>query len=226
MRVQNYDDDPRRGLIYIATNILNKKSYIGQTIQGFDVRKRQHIRLANNSSKNHPFLNALRKNPEKFVWKILERCSIEDLDTLEKKYIMQYESVVPGGYNLDIGGNSNKIVSLETRKKISRIQKGKILSLETKEKIRMNHSRYWKGKKRSKKNRENMSRAWTQERREAQGNRIRAIRKGKTLSEEHKVKIKASFTPERRQEISEQFKGKPWSPARRAAQERRKKRNG
>jgi group I intron endonuclease len=48
---------------YKATNTANGKFYIGSTTN-FSARKSQHLR----SRKNHPFQNALRKNPEAFEW--------------------------------------------------------------------------------------------------------------------------------------------------------------
>jgi len=50
---------------YRATNTLNGKFYIGST-SNFNRRKRQHLC----SQKNLPFANALRKNPEAFVWEV------------------------------------------------------------------------------------------------------------------------------------------------------------
>lgn len=50
---------------YKATNTENGKFYIGSTIN-FEQRKQEHL----NSKQNYPFQNALRKNPEAFVWEV------------------------------------------------------------------------------------------------------------------------------------------------------------
>jgi predicted GIY-YIG superfamily endonuclease len=50
---------------YKSTNTLNGKFYIGSTTN-FENRKRSHLR----SKENYPFQNALRKNPEAFVWEV------------------------------------------------------------------------------------------------------------------------------------------------------------
>jgi predicted GIY-YIG superfamily endonuclease len=50
---------------YKATNTLNGKFYIGST-RDFEARKKGHL----SSRHNYPFQNALRKNPEAFVWEV------------------------------------------------------------------------------------------------------------------------------------------------------------
>jgi group I intron endonuclease len=50
---------------YKATNTLNGKFYIGSTTD-FEKRKKAHL----NSKQNYPFQNALRKNPEAFIWEV------------------------------------------------------------------------------------------------------------------------------------------------------------
>lgn len=52
------------GSIYIATNVINHKVYIGQTKKSIDIRKGEHIRNANNSNRsefNTRFYRAIRK---------------------------------------------------------------------------------------------------------------------------------------------------------------------
>lgn len=53
-------------ITYKATNTKNGKFYIGST-KDFDARKSQHLRC----KKNHPFHNALRKNPDVFEWEVI-----------------------------------------------------------------------------------------------------------------------------------------------------------
>jgi group I intron endonuclease len=50
---------------YRATNTLNGNFYIGST-SDFNRRKKEHLC----SQKNLPFANALRKNPEAFIWEV------------------------------------------------------------------------------------------------------------------------------------------------------------
>jgi hypothetical protein len=68
-------------ITYRATNTLNGKFYIGSTIRDFKKRKKEHLR----SKFDWPFQNALRKNPEAFVWEVWEDDENEPL--LEQKLL-------------------------------------------------------------------------------------------------------------------------------------------
>lgn len=144
----------------MATNKINGKSYIGQTIRSLEKRKREHITDALNDNKNSMYFHkAIRKyGQDNFDWEILYECgNMEDLNKLEIYYIKLYNTY-NNGYNLNAGGN-NAIPSEETRRKISESTKGK------------NHSNY--GKHHLKETRKKISEA----------------HKGKHLSEETRKKI-------------------------------------
>ena len=107
-------------IIYKATNKINGKSYIGQTIYDLKFRIRSHISEANRD--NLPFHNALLKYKNYFEWRILEVCnSKNEMDEMEFHYIKQYNSIFPNGYNLTLGGEGNYgwIPNSENRENIS-----------------------------------------------------------------------------------------------------------
>jgi group I intron endonuclease len=54
-------------ITYLAINTVNGRFYSGST-KDFESRRGQHLRC----KKNHPFHNALRKNPEAFIWETFE----------------------------------------------------------------------------------------------------------------------------------------------------------
>lgn len=118
--------------IYYIKNIVNGKYYIGQS---FDIerRLRVHLReLRNGKHDNVHLQRAFDKYKESnFTCKILECCTINDLNDLECYYISKYDSF-ENGYNMTEGGDGAPGFhhNTETRKKMSEVQK-EVYSLES-----------------------------------------------------------------------------------------------
>lgn len=93
------------GTIYIITNSINSKVYIGQTIQPLTKRWEEHCRIAcSKNEANMVIKKAIFKyGKENFIIKELEKCAIEDLDKREIYYIDLYNSY-NNGYNSTKGG--------------------------------------------------------------------------------------------------------------------------
>jgi hypothetical protein len=104
--------------IYKITNTVNNKIYIGQTVshmlnhgkyRRYGVQKRldSHFSEAikNNKAKECRYLNnAIRKyGNDKFIVELIDTCDMESGDNTEDKYILQYKSLFPNGYNLKLG---------------------------------------------------------------------------------------------------------------------------
>ena len=164
-------------------NKINKKCYIGQTIElDVNTRWKRHIRSIN-TDRCPALYGAFRKHGlENFEFKIICICFDEACDDLEISYISKYNSIVPNGYNLETGGNKNKIIHPETCEKISRALTGKKHSEER----RLKNSNGQKGKH-----------IWSDERRQL----MSIQRKGK----------KFNLTDEQRLKRSERLKGHPVS---------------
>ena len=97
--------------IYIITNKINNKSYIGQSVN-IEKRITTHFWAAfkeNLPSYNFHIYQAIRKyGKENFEWHILETLEEVDrvkLDELEKYYINKYNSY-NNGYNMNEGGET------------------------------------------------------------------------------------------------------------------------
>lgn len=108
-------------LVYKAVNLINGKSYIGQTIKTLSYRKQTHFSQI--KKRRTPFYNALKKyGKNNFKWFILEQCHTkESLDLAEEWYIRYFNTLVPKGYNLTLGGEGTHgwKPSEEFRKKCS-----------------------------------------------------------------------------------------------------------
>lgn len=124
--------------IYKVTNLINGKSYIGQSIN-IEGRFKSH-KLGKRSSK---YLQKEIKQYglENFKFEILEECLEKDLDKRETYWISYYNSYSANGYNKTNGGKGSPglVHTLESRRKIKEnhaIVKGHKASEETKEKLR------------------------------------------------------------------------------------------
>ncbi len=92
------------GYIYILTNKINGKQYVGQTTRLLDRRFKEHMR---ESQKQCIALhNAVKKHGKSnFSVRILQNAySRIELDNLEKTVIMKLGTLSPNGYNITEGG--------------------------------------------------------------------------------------------------------------------------
>lgn len=96
------------GVIYKITNTINKKVYIGQTMQAAQNRWSVHKSRAKNKNFSTHLYNGIRKyGIENFDFEIIEQCSDNNLDKRERYWIQYYNSYIDG-YNETIGGQDSK----------------------------------------------------------------------------------------------------------------------
>lgn len=106
--------------LYKITNLLNNKNYIGVTNRNPEERFAEHKR---SSSKSFISKAIQSDGVENFSFEIL-LANIEDKDisNLECEYIKKYNSLLPNGYNADLGGikyhkHSNYIKQIISKKR-------------------------------------------------------------------------------------------------------------
>ena len=212
--------------IYMWTS-PSGKSYIGQSV---DLQRRKCAFFRFGVSYGGQKIDCVRKkynNKSDWEYKVLEYCDVNELDEREKYYIALYDTI-NNGYNCESGGNENKIVSDESKQKMSEAMKGennpmwgKHFTKEQKRKI----SESRKGKCCGEKN-PNYRKHLTEE----QKSKLSESRKGennpmygKHLTEEHKSKLSEAMkgrycgekhpmwgrhlTEEQKRKISEGMKG-------------------
>ena len=138
-------------IIYKATNKLNNKIYIGQTVKDLSIRIRQHLYDSTKHKTNMLFHKALRKyGQEAFTWEIVMECNdYEELSKLEIYYIDYYNSLSPNGYNM---GYNTKCMSGELNpnygNKMSDESKNKI-SIAAKDRLKNKEDHPWFGRRHS-----------------------------------------------------------------------------
>lgn len=117
-------------LIYKIINDINNRIYIGQTTLSLKERIYNYKKEFKHDTRHRPILDAMRKYGfEHFFFEIVEDNiqTQEDLDEKEKYYIQFYHSLCKeNGYNIELGGNGRGKHSEETKKKISKAQKGEL----------------------------------------------------------------------------------------------------
>lgn len=123
----------------MATNKINGKCYVGQTVGSLRQRRNNHISAAKAYRDNCYFHNAIRKyGADNFDWIILHD-DITDIDFLNRLeiYYIGYYDTFENGYNLTLGGGGmvGYTPSTKTRKKLSEAGKGRKQSTKTRKKI-------------------------------------------------------------------------------------------
>lgn len=104
-----------KGLIYIATNLYNGRSYVGQTRNTLKHRMNQHYQDAKKSDSVNSFHYALAQyGKSAFEWRILDEFSgskeevIHALNVAEEYHILKHRTMLEEhGYNATRGGYSS-----------------------------------------------------------------------------------------------------------------------
>lgn len=90
--------------IYCFKNLINNKCYIGQA-KDITRRYKEHLKRFNSFEEQSLLHKAMQKyGLENFSFFVVQECSVEELNELEKKFIKIYNSIVPNGYNITLGG--------------------------------------------------------------------------------------------------------------------------
>lgn len=111
----------KTGVIYIATNQVTLKSYIGQTTD-FKKRKQSHLEMRGDTH----FARALRQHgADAFEWRLLETdIPVERLGNRETLWIAYYDSY-HNGYNMTEGDEPSVASSPKVREVMSRNRQAK-----------------------------------------------------------------------------------------------------
>ncbi len=194
------------GCVYVATNMINGKKYVGVTSRTLEKRRAYHEGLWNKNCRAL-YRALLKYGADAFTWHSLyESDDAEMLINLETYFIVWLNTIAPNGYNLTYGAFPNGGVlalSKEAREKISAAKRG---------------NKAWLGKKHTKEARKKMSaikrgnKNWLGKKHTDKTRaKIGTGNTGKKRSAEHRAKIGAAnatriISDETRAKLSESHK--------------------
>jgi len=122
--------------VYRIKNTGNDKCYIGITSRTVLERWNEHLSRARNGIRNSRIYDAIRKyGKDRFEITTIDSTNYEKVVRRLEKYYIKHFDAYKNGYNCNLGGHGFLVFPDEIRKKISEAQKGKIISLETREKM-------------------------------------------------------------------------------------------
>jgi group I intron endonuclease len=112
------------GIIYVITNLVNGKQYVGKTQKSLEARWSGHIIDALGKSK-YLIHKAIRSHkPENFSRKEIQHCrTLKTLNQAEIRWIKKLGTLIPNGYNMTTGGEGGVYAPTKAdRKKMSAAQ--------------------------------------------------------------------------------------------------------
>ncbi len=188
------------GYIYCITNKINKKKYIGQTIQEYKKRWYRHIHELNNDAHMNKHLqNAWNKYGEdNFSFEVLEILKSDSEDKLRKiinekeiSYINEWNLLNREyGYNIAEGGSEGNNFAGKTEEEMNEIKRKKSESMKGKNvgKYHSDESKKKMSETHKGENNPNYGKEWTDERKRKSSEK----KKGKKFSLEHKRNLSKS----------------------------------
>jgi group I intron endonuclease len=186
-------------IIYLITNTINGKRYIGQTNQNLSARWWSHKNRENCSALHSAILKYGKEN---FTVETLFNVPTRELaNEFEKEYIIRYCTLVPNGYNIQPGGDDRPPMSEEQKERLRKQMTGNKFCLglspteETRQKLRLANL----GKTLSEEHKRKISESHkgikpAQETRE----KLRAAKQGTTIPLEVRIKMRISNLGQKR----------------------------
>ena len=136
----------RWGWVYVLTNLINGKEYVGQTVRGVLIRCDEHIKAALDKNNQKPLYRAIRKAYKKdgslknFTAEAIWYGPESKLNAAEIRFIRQRKTFIDwgAGYNLTTGGKQCRLSKqsiLKLRRSLKRLYKNPVYCLKHQQSI-------------------------------------------------------------------------------------------
>lgn len=121
-------------VIYLITNKIDGRQYVGQTVQSIKNRWKQH--KCSKPKYNSAIHHAIKKyGADNFRIEVIDHCnSLEELNKSEQLWIVAFDTLAPNGYNLTYGGERPRFTE-DVRIRLSVAHTSKRLSQTHKDNI-------------------------------------------------------------------------------------------
>ena len=94
--------------IYLITNKINGKQYVGKTQKGYKVRFKQHCNAYNHGYRNYISCAIHKYGADNFTTELITQVADDTWEYWENYYIKYFKThYTQGGYNVTWGGDSN-----------------------------------------------------------------------------------------------------------------------
>lgn len=194
--------------IYVITNLINNKQYVGQTSRPLEKRLEGHVKAPAGESAIHDAI--IKYGIENFKQEELAAVDNQEaLDYLERFFIEKLNTMAPNGYNLKEGGqNGGSRYSEESKQKMASAKLGTTVSEEVRAKMSESHKKFWANNEEASQQRSEQSKkAWQDP---AYREKISQVRAEYWSNPENRARMtkqaKEFTTEEQKQKISEAVK--------------------
>ena len=137
-------------IIYLITNKINNKKYVGKTKKSLKIRFRQHCLAYSHGVRTYIACAINKYGEENFTIEKLATCKDDDFAYFEAYYIQLYEThYTQNGYNITYGGDDNPMDDINVINKHKAIMK----------KTAYKHVDNWKHRELTEEYRQNLSKA-------------------------------------------------------------------
>jgi group I intron endonuclease len=194
--------------IYLVTNLVNGKQYVGQTTLSVEERWKEHLKKTKAGKSNRLYCAIRKYGPEAFVAEGVTECeNQEQMNRLESLWVVLLRTHdYKYGYNMTLGGDGCsgiEEVKEKMRKAVSEAMSGRPCPQGTRDST----GRRFKGKPKPLSQRQKMAAHWNTETEQGRNRRKKQAGVARQVNAIENIKLKDYTCPTCGQEFKQVTKG-------------------